>query len=712
MRSADGYGILTLPVGKRNIAEMYCPFCGIEVGEEFVFCPSCGRRLPNKVHGVAEEPIRHQPVAQNEEVSREHQVCVSPLQALIWFFTRWTFDGRSSRSEVWWVILFVRIPVLLISLFVWGAVQSPFTVYLGLILFVPTMFLQVRRFHDIERSVGWLYALYIVDLVHALLQLVLIHLAWSMTNRSVDFMQSWTFLLWLVELVFSGIVLCCDCYRSKPHANKYGPVPNVSSNHPETRLPEKDISSQPSDSTIANSANVTCDKDEDNENRVSGYGLPLGNSSESIGFKLFIFFFVVIIIPLLSVSLLLAIQNRNHTTYMSKAIHEERNADDATQSLSAGKDHKVDLRNVKTDFSQMSDEELEQVANGSGAHVNFSRMSDEELEHVVNGGIVNKVNNAKPSDGITIFEKSEAEDDVPDVGDMKRKAADERFAIDERFATERKAKESATKIRLEARVQHGKVARISDADGFKARKDSLEDIFARAEALYDETSKRWAEAEALYRDYIQQSVDLISLDGERQVAVAKRSAMQASFKKAEESGARVYATKGWKAAFKTRYGASAEFDKMKFTTATKSFAKALREFDECAETARNNKQIAKEKQAKDLIEIETLRREVIGHQVAQELDAARGAMFSRNWDAAYKNYRLAFAHMEERTDAEVQKYRKECVTGMAQAKYESAILALRNGDRETAKRYANEAQKLRHPQADALINAIKTKNPR
>ena len=210
---------------------MYCPFCGIEVGEEFVFCPSCGRRLPNKAHGVVEEPIRHQPVAQNEEVSLEHQVCVSPLQALIWFFTRWTFEGRSSRSEVWWVFLFLRIPILLISFFIWGVLQSPFTVYLGLILFVPTMFLQVRRFHDIERSVGWLYALYIVDLVYALLQLVLIHLAWSMTNRSLDFMQGWAFLLWLVELVFAGIVLCCDCYRSKPHANKYGPVPNVLVNH-------------------------------------------------------------------------------------------------------------------------------------------------------------------------------------------------------------------------------------------------------------------------------------------------------------------------------------------------------------------------------------------------------------------------------------------------------------------------------------------------
>ena len=84
---------------------MYCPFCGVTITNEFLFCPSCGRQLPKNQNVRTEEPIRHQSVTQMGETLSEHQVCVSPLQALKWFFTRWTFEGRSSRSEIWWVIL-------------------------------------------------------------------------------------------------------------------------------------------------------------------------------------------------------------------------------------------------------------------------------------------------------------------------------------------------------------------------------------------------------------------------------------------------------------------------------------------------------------------------------------------------------------------------------------------------------------------------------
>ena len=81
-------------------------------------------------------------------------------------------------------------------------------------------------------------------------------------------------------------------------------------------------------------------------------------------------------------------------------------------------------------------------------------------------------------------------------------------------------------------------------------------------------------------------------------------------------------------------------------------------------------------------------------------------MAARDWDVAYKKYRLAYAHLEDRIDGE--EFRKECVTGMAQAKYESAKQALKDGDREGALKNAQEAQKLRHPQAAALVESLKT----
>ena len=190
------------------------------------------------------------------------------------------------------------------------------------------------------------------------------------------------------------------------------------------------------------------------------------------------------------------------------------------------------------------------------------------------------------------------------LADEERKAsveAERRRKTEEeaRLAAERKAKDAATEIRIEAKVQQGKVARISDADGFKVRKDSLEDVFIRAEAFYDDKARRWADAEALYKDYIKQSKGVISLDDERHRAVTKRSEVQASFKKAEDAGAKTYARESWNAAVKTWNAAAAEFRCGEFVKATETFTNALQEFENCAIVARNNKQIADEKCAEE-----------------------------------------------------------------------------------------------------------------
>ena len=318
---------------------MYCPFCGVTVGKEFLFCPSCGRQLPRHQQVRAEEPIRRQPVAQVAEDSSECQTCVSPLLALKWFFTRWTFVGRSSRSEIWWVILFVRFPVLLASFAIWGSFLSPFTIYLGLILFVPTMCLQVRRFHDIERSVGWLFAFYTVDLVVAILQLVIIHLAWSMTNRNVDFIQSWISLLWLAELVLGGIVLCCDCYGSKPHANKYGPVPNVSPRYHEKDIPEQAISTTVPDSPVLNNARVASgtdveDREEPSKKHLEGpEEYPTEDSPDSTAIlSALVFSIILIVVVGILVAAGMAAYRANSKTISSMTVFPQ----ESTHSIQDG----------------------------------------------------------------------------------------------------------------------------------------------------------------------------------------------------------------------------------------------------------------------------------------------------------------------------------------------------------------------------------------
>ena len=210
--------------------------------------------------------------------------------------------------------------------------------------------------------------------------------------------------------------------------------------------------------------------------------------------------------------------------------------------------------------------------------------------------------------------RADEERKAKEEAERRRKAAEEAL-----LAAERKAKDAATEIRIEAKVQQGKVARISEGDGFKARKDALEDVFIRAEAFYDEKAKRWAEAGALYKDYIEQSKSVITLDGERQQAVSKRSAAQAAFRNAEAEGAKTYAKDSWNGAVKTWNEAAAEFKRMEFASAAVTFAKVVREFEGSVDEVREKKRaeeekLAEEKRMAEAREAERRRREEAARQ--------------------------------------------------------------------------------------------------
>ncbi len=110
----------------------------------------------------------------------------------------------------------------------------------------------------------------------------------------------------------------------------------------------------------------------------------------------------------------------------------------------------------------------------------------------------------------------------------------------------------------------------------------------------------------------------------------------------------------------------------------------------------------------DLVTTETLRRNALDKQASKELGVARAAMEARDWETAYKQYRLAFAHMNDREDS--AGLRKECRQGMAEAKYRAAKQALKEGDRARAEAYANEAIAERHPLAGAFLESLKAES--
>lgn len=110
------------------------------------------------------------------------------------FWTRWTFTGRASRSEFWWMSLVNFVIVLFLRVLSWvSPVAAVIAAWLEIVwicvTFVPWTCLTVRRLHDGGHS-GWAY--------------------------------------WLCLIPFVGIILFVYMFqRSEPKTNRYGPVPNM-----------------------------------------------------------------------------------------------------------------------------------------------------------------------------------------------------------------------------------------------------------------------------------------------------------------------------------------------------------------------------------------------------------------------------------------------------------------------------------------------------
>ena len=105
-----------------------------------------------------------------------------------------SFNGRASRSEHWWFVLFyfaLSIPAVFIDLIIGIELipgYGPFAIILIIAFFLPNISLVVRRLHDTGRS-GWMYLIGLIPCVG--------------------------FIILLVFLVQDG----------EPHPNAYGEVP-------------------------------------------------------------------------------------------------------------------------------------------------------------------------------------------------------------------------------------------------------------------------------------------------------------------------------------------------------------------------------------------------------------------------------------------------------------------------------------------------------
>lgn len=125
-----------------------------------------------------------------------YQYQVSFSQAVRMAFDSYCrFQGRSSRSEYWWWVLFVAILSFCIGIieailgFSMTAVQTTSGI-LSLVLLLPGLGLSVRRLHDIGKS-GWWVLLGFIPVVGAIVLII-----------------------WFAQ-------------NSQMQDNQYGPVPNL-----------------------------------------------------------------------------------------------------------------------------------------------------------------------------------------------------------------------------------------------------------------------------------------------------------------------------------------------------------------------------------------------------------------------------------------------------------------------------------------------------
>ena len=133
---------------------MYCPKCGAEIPAGYRYCPGCDAQVD-----TSNLPVRK--IGFGEAVRN--------------FFTQYaTFSGRATRSEYWYVALFVFLAEIVITI-IGNLISSEFSSVLNtlfaLATLIPGWAIVWRRLHDIGKSGGW-YFIGLIPLVGWIILLV------------------------------------------------------------------------------------------------------------------------------------------------------------------------------------------------------------------------------------------------------------------------------------------------------------------------------------------------------------------------------------------------------------------------------------------------------------------------------------------------------------------------------------------------------------
>lgn len=154
------------------------------------------------------------------------------LTAIKLFFANYAnFRGRSTRAEYWWVALFLVIVSLAFSMLKHNLLSTIFS----LAVFIPSLAIAFRRFHDTGRSGWWVFAFYVVAWIGAAIMLgPLVSIVITMANDPDALREAMlgyftnhpvAMFLGLILILAAGIWQLIILVMPSAPDNKYGPNP-------------------------------------------------------------------------------------------------------------------------------------------------------------------------------------------------------------------------------------------------------------------------------------------------------------------------------------------------------------------------------------------------------------------------------------------------------------------------------------------------------
>ncbi|MBN18610.1 MAG: hypothetical protein CL758_03920 [Chloroflexi bacterium] len=194
-----------------------CDICGTNNDKSALFCGICGNKLNSKKDTINQTQSNlnnesKKELNENLQDSLNNKTKKIGLISAIHlgFSNYFNFNGRSSRSEYWWWILF----------YILSSITPVIGPFINLASIIPTLSLTTRRLHDIDKT-GWWQLIIII--IYILLFILLI--PFFIATAIIGILA---FIIWFIFFLTITIWwIRWMATKGNDGSNKFGPQPNI-----------------------------------------------------------------------------------------------------------------------------------------------------------------------------------------------------------------------------------------------------------------------------------------------------------------------------------------------------------------------------------------------------------------------------------------------------------------------------------------------------